>query len=64
MLSLTLFSASYSLRDSDTWLLGGQLPSATKLLLEIVAYDTRQLGTTFETPIFFFQGVLDIYTPA
>ena len=29
-----------------------------------MAYDARQLGTTLETPIFFFQSVLDIYTPA
>jgi hypothetical protein len=43
---------------------GSQLPSDTKLLPEIVAYDARQLGTTLETPIFFFQSVLDVSTPA
>jgi len=64
MLSLIRFSARYSLRKSDTWLLGSQLSSATKLLPERGAYDTRQFGTTLETPIFFFQGVFDIYTPA
>jgi hypothetical protein len=64
MLSLTRFSARYSLRESDTWLLGSQLPSATKLLPERVAYATRLLGTTLVTLIFFFQGVLDIYTLA
>jgi hypothetical protein len=45
-------------------LFGSQLPSDTKLLQEIVAYDARQLGTTLETPIFFFQSVLDVSTPA
>jgi len=64
ILSLALFSPGYSLKDSYTWVFGSQLPSATKLLLEIMAYDARQLGTTFELPLFFFQGVLDIYTPA
>ncbi len=27
-------------------------------------HDLRQLGTDFETPLFFLQGALDIYTPA
>ncbi len=64
MLSLALFAPGYSLKDSYTWLFGSQLPSATKLHPEIMAYDARQLGTTFEIPLFFFQGTLDIYTPA
>ena len=64
ILSLALFSPGYSLMDSLTWLFGSQLPSATKLHPEIMAYDARQLGTTFETPLFFLQGGLDIYTPA
>ena len=30
----------------------------------MMAYDARQLGTTFEIPLVFFQGALDLYTPA
>jgi pimeloyl-ACP methyl ester carboxylesterase len=38
--------------------------SIAKLWKSMMAYDARQLGTTFETPLFFFQGALDLYTPA
>ena len=29
----------------------------------MLAYDVQQLGTTFETPLFFFQGAIDLITP-
>jgi len=38
--------------------------SPTKLFQQMMAYDARQLGTTFETPIFLWQGDSDLQTPA
>jgi pimeloyl-ACP methyl ester carboxylesterase len=63
LLSATLLSPGYSLKDGYAWFRGVQ-SSAARLLEAIMAYDARQLGTTFETPLFFFQGALDLYTPA
>lgn len=63
LLSATLLSPGYSLKDGYAWFKGVQ-SSAAQFLKPIMAYDARQLGTTFETPLFFFQGALDLYTPA
>lgn len=63
LLSATLLSPGYSLKDAYAWFRGVQTSSA-RLLEPILTYDARQLGTTFETPLFFFQGTLDLYTPA
>jgi pimeloyl-ACP methyl ester carboxylesterase len=62
MVSAALFSPGYSLRDSYAFFRGIQ-SSASKLLEQIQAFDAQQLGTTFETPVFFFQGTLDMYAP-
>ncbi|HEU5437655.1 MAG TPA: alpha/beta hydrolase [Ktedonobacterales bacterium] len=63
LLSAMLFSPGYSLKDGIAFFRGIQ-SSVAKLWKPIMAYDARQSGTTFETPLFFFQGALDLYTPA
>ena len=63
LLSAALFSPGYSLRDGVAFFRGIQA-SAARLLGPIMAFDARQHGSAFETPIFFFQGALDLYTPA
>jgi pimeloyl-ACP methyl ester carboxylesterase len=63
VLSAALFSPGYSLKDSFAFFRGNQ-SSLVTLWKQMMAYDARQLGTTFETPLFFFQGALDLYTPA
>jgi pimeloyl-ACP methyl ester carboxylesterase len=63
LLSAALFSSGYSLRDGVAFIRGAQ-SSVAKLLQPLMAYDARQLGIMFETPLFFFQGALDLYTPA
>jgi len=63
LMSATLFSPGYTLKDGVAFFRGVQ-SSVAKLLEPMMAYDARQLGTTFETPLFFLQGALDLYTPA
>jgi pimeloyl-ACP methyl ester carboxylesterase len=63
LLSAALFSPGYTLRDSVSFFRGVQF-SVAKLMQPMMAYDARQLGTTFEVPLVFFQGALDLYTPA
>lgn len=63
LVSAALFSPGYTLKDGYAFFRGIQA-SAAKLLEAIQAYDARQLGPTFGTPLFFFQGALDLYTPA
>jgi pimeloyl-ACP methyl ester carboxylesterase len=63
LLSATLFSPGYSLKDGYAFFKGAQ-SSVAQLLKQVMAYDARQLGTTFELPLFFFQGALDLHTPA
>lgn len=63
LLFALLLSPGYSLRDGY-WFFRGNKSSLAKLWEQMMAYDARQLGTTFETPLFFFQGALDLYTPA
>jgi pimeloyl-ACP methyl ester carboxylesterase len=63
LMSASLLSPGYSLRDGFAFFRGIQ-SSSTKLLPQIMAYDAHQLGTTFEIPLFFFQGAIDMYTPA
>ena len=58
-----LFSSGYSLKDAYA-LLAGFLSSPAKLFQQMMAYDARQLGTTFETPVFFLQGDSDLQAPA
>jgi len=63
MLSAALLSPGYSLKDGYMWIRGVS-SSIARLWKPMMTYDARQLGTTFETPLFFFQGALDLYTPA
>jgi pimeloyl-ACP methyl ester carboxylesterase len=63
LLSAALFSPGYTLKDGTALFRGAQT-SVMQLLQPLMAYDARRLGTTFETPLFFFQGALDLYTPA
>jgi len=62
LISSALFSPEYSLKDAFA-LFGGFLFSPAELFQQMMAYDARQLGTMFKTPIFFFQGEADIQTP-
>lgn len=63
LLSAALFSPGYTLRDGASFFRGVQF-SVARLVQPMMAYDARQLGTTFEIPLVFFQGALDLYTPA
>jgi pimeloyl-ACP methyl ester carboxylesterase len=63
LLSATLFSAGYTLRDGAAFFSGIQF-SVAKLVQPMMAYDARQLGAAFEVSLVFFQGALDLYTPA
>jgi pimeloyl-ACP methyl ester carboxylesterase len=63
MLSAAILSPGYSLKDGY-WFFKGIQSSVAKLLEPMMAYDARQLGATFETSLFFFQGALDMHTPA
>ena len=62
LLSAVLLSPGYSLKDGYAWFRGVQ-SSVARLVESMLAYDVQQLGTTFEVPLFFFQGALDLYTP-
>lgn len=62
LLCAAFLSPGYALKDGYAWVRGAQ-SSVAKLLGSMMAYDARQLGTTFEMPLFFFQGALDLYTP-
>lgn len=61
--SSVLLSPGYSLKDAYA-LVGGFISSPVKLFQQMMSYDARQFGTTFETPIFFFQGDADLQAPA
>ena len=63
MLSAAFLSPGYSLKDGFAFFRGIQ-SSVAKLVEPMMAYDARQLGTTFEAPLFFFQGALDMHTPS
>jgi pimeloyl-ACP methyl ester carboxylesterase len=63
VLSAILFAPGYTLRDARAFLSGVQY-SAAQLLGALMDYDARRLGAAFETPLFFFQGGQDLYTPA
>jgi pimeloyl-ACP methyl ester carboxylesterase len=58
-----LFSPGYSLKGAYA-VFAGFMFSPQKLFQQMMAYDARQLGTTFETPIFLLQGDSDLQTPA
>jgi pimeloyl-ACP methyl ester carboxylesterase len=58
-----LFAPGYTLRDGAAFF-GGVRFSVGKLLRPMMAFDARELGATFEVPLVFFQGALDLYTPA
>jgi len=61
--SSVLLSPGYSLKDAYA-LVGGFMSSPVKLFQQVMSYDARQCGTTFEAPIFLFQGDADLQTPA
>jgi pimeloyl-ACP methyl ester carboxylesterase len=63
LVSATLFSPGYTLRDGAAFFRGVKF-SVANLVQPMMAYDARQLGATFEVPLAFFQGALDLYTPA
>ncbi|HEY1389921.1 MAG TPA: alpha/beta hydrolase [Ktedonobacterales bacterium] len=63
LLSAALFSPGYSLKDGVAFVQGAQ-SSVARLFKPMLAYDARELGATFEAPLFFFQGALDLYTPS
>lgn len=63
ILASALFAPGYSLRDSLAYLRG--MPASINALERVIqTHDLRHLGTDFATPLFFFQGARDIYTPA
>jgi pimeloyl-ACP methyl ester carboxylesterase len=57
-----LFAPNYSLKDSYDFF-AAIYYSGTKLMEELMSYDAWRLGGKFETPMFFFQGELDVNTP-
>jgi pimeloyl-ACP methyl ester carboxylesterase len=63
LVSATLFAPGYTLRDGAAFFRGVQI-SVAKLVQPMMAYDARQLGAAFAVPLVFFQGALDLYTPA
>jgi len=63
LLHATLFTPGYTLRDGVAFFRGAQA-SIAQLFKPMMTYDARELGTTFEVPLYFFQGSLDLHTPA
>lgn len=57
-----LYSPSYSLKDIIDFV-GGSRLCIDKLYPQWQAFDARQLGTTFKTPIFIIEGESDVMTP-
>ena len=57
-----LFAPGYSLRESFQ-LLAGATQHRAKLVAEDMNYNAQSRGTTFEVPVFFFQGSEDIAAP-
>lgn len=57
-----LFAPNYSLKDSYDFF-AAIYYSGTTLIVELMSYDARRLGSRFEKPMFFFQGESDVNTP-
>lgn len=57
------YSPGYSLKDGLSFLRGMQ-SSLAQLLKPMLAYDAWQFGATFDLPMVFLQGALDLHTPA
>ncbi|HEX4025590.1 MAG TPA: alpha/beta fold hydrolase [Steroidobacteraceae bacterium] len=57
-----LYSPSYSFKDIFDFV-GGSRFSIDKLYSQWQAFDARQLGSSFKTPIFIIEGESDVMTP-
>lgn len=57
-----LFTPNYSIRDSYDFFAAIYF-SGTALMEELMSFDVRHLGMSFEIPMFFFQGDSDVTTP-
>lgn len=61
LLPLILTAPFYSLKDVVDWFSGFEFSKST-LFQQIMAYDARSLGPSFEVPFFLFQGDTDVIT--